>query len=147
PTPTFWALLVILVIGAFFRVNELSRIPPEMTSDHKEKLLDAQRVLDVNLQVFFPNNGGREPFQMYAMATPLLAAPSFPKSADRFPAHWPPSLRGLAVPAAVAATRPPVCARIARKIPPVLNRQHPPPERGPRYRARPHSRSSPAHRK
>ncbi|HEX2907150.1 MAG TPA: glycosyltransferase family 39 protein, partial [Phototrophicaceae bacterium] len=68
PTPTFWALLVILVIGAFFRVNELSRIPPEMTSDHKEKLLDAQRVLDGNLQVFFPNNGGREPFQMYAMA-------------------------------------------------------------------------------
>ncbi|MBI5670425.1 MAG: glycosyltransferase family 39 protein [Chloroflexi bacterium] len=65
---TFYALVMILVVGAFFRLNQLSQTPPEMTSDHVEKLLDAQRVLDGNPQVFFPNNGGREPFQMYAMA-------------------------------------------------------------------------------
>ena len=39
-----------------------------MTSDHVEMLLDAQRVLDGNTQVFFPNNGGREPLHMYLMA-------------------------------------------------------------------------------
>lgn len=61
-------LLVIMLIGAFFRLNDLQGIPPEMTSDHLEKLLDSQRVLDGETQVFFPNNGGREPFQMYAMA-------------------------------------------------------------------------------
>jgi hypothetical protein len=65
---TFLALAAIMLVGTFFRVNELSRIPPEMTSDHVEKLLDAQRILNGNPQVFFPNNGGREPFQMYAMA-------------------------------------------------------------------------------
>lgn len=61
-------LLVIMAIGAFFRLNDLQGIPPEMTSDHLEKLFDSQRVLDGETQVFFPNNGGREPFQMYAMA-------------------------------------------------------------------------------
>ncbi len=68
PDATFVALLAIMLVGLFFRVNELSRIPPEMTSDHVEKLLDSQRILNGNPQVFFPNNGGREPFQMYAMA-------------------------------------------------------------------------------
>ncbi|MCB9453389.1 MAG: glycosyltransferase family 39 protein [Anaerolineaceae bacterium] len=61
-------LLVIMGVGLFFRVNNLQGIPPEMTSDHLEKLLDSQRVLDGETQVFFPNNGGREGFQMYAMA-------------------------------------------------------------------------------
>lgn len=68
PNATLLALTAIILVGTFFRVNELSRVPPEMTSDHVEKLLDAQRILNGNPQVFFPNNGGREPFQMYAMA-------------------------------------------------------------------------------
>ncbi|MBN2469881.1 MAG: hypothetical protein JXN59_04075 [Anaerolineae bacterium] len=62
------ALIVIVLVGAFFRFAEFARVPPEMTSDHVEKLLDAQRVLDGNTQVFFPNNGGREPLQMYLVA-------------------------------------------------------------------------------
>lgn len=70
-SPTLWALVAILALGAHFRLTELSAVPPEMTSDHVEKILDAQRVVDGQLQVFFPNNGGREAFQMYAMA--LLA--------------------------------------------------------------------------
>jgi hypothetical protein len=65
---TLWCLLVIMLVGAYFRFNALDRMPPEMTSDHVEKLLDSQRVLTGTTQVFFPNNGGREPFQMYAMA-------------------------------------------------------------------------------
>jgi len=72
-TVLFFALIVL--IAAYFRLHNLngspadgSSVPPEMTSDHVEKLLDAQRVLDGNHQVFFANNGGREPFQMYAMA-------------------------------------------------------------------------------
>ena len=68
PNGTFWALAAIVLVGATFRLHDLGHVPPEMTSDHVEKLLDAQRVLDGNPQVFFPNNGGREPFQMYAMA-------------------------------------------------------------------------------
>jgi hypothetical protein len=39
-----------------------------MTSDHIEKLLDALRISDGARSVFFPNNGGREGFQMYVVA-------------------------------------------------------------------------------
>ena len=62
------AMLVILALGAWFRFSNLSAYPPEMTSDHVEKLLDAQRVADGLTPVFFPNNGGREGFQMYFLA-------------------------------------------------------------------------------
>ncbi|MEM6283127.1 MAG: hypothetical protein AAF787_13105, partial [Chloroflexota bacterium] len=65
---TFIALVLIIFVGGYFRTAFLTETPGQMTSDHVEKLLDAQRVLDGNTQVFFPNNGGREPFQMYAMA-------------------------------------------------------------------------------
>lgn len=66
--PTLIALLVIILVGAAFRLTDLTTLPPEMTSDHVEKLLDSQRILDGTTQIFFANNGGREPFQMYAMA-------------------------------------------------------------------------------
>jgi hypothetical protein len=62
------AMLVILALGAWFRFSNLSAYPPEMTSDHVEKLLDAQRVAEGLTPVFFPNNGGREGFQMYYLA-------------------------------------------------------------------------------
>jgi hypothetical protein len=65
---TFWALLLIMLLGAMFRLSNLADTPPEMTSDHVEKILDSQRVVDGQTQVFFPNNGGREGFQMVAMA-------------------------------------------------------------------------------
>ena len=65
---TLLALTAILLVGAFFRLYDLDGMPPEMTSDHMEKLLDAHRILQGDYQVFFPNNGGRESFQMYAMA-------------------------------------------------------------------------------
>ncbi|MCA0453386.1 MAG: glycosyltransferase family 39 protein [Chloroflexi bacterium] len=65
---TLAALVAIMVVGAVFRLSYLNSIPTEMTSDHVEKILDAQRILDGNPQVFFPNNGGREPIQFYLLA-------------------------------------------------------------------------------
>ncbi len=62
------ALIAIMLVAAYFRVADFAGVPPEMTSDHVEKLLDAQRVLDGTHQIFFPNNGGREGFQMYLVA-------------------------------------------------------------------------------
>lgn len=62
------SLLLIMLLGAVFRLSNLPDNPPEMTSDHVEKILDSQNVLNGVHQVFFPNNGGREGFQMYAMA-------------------------------------------------------------------------------
>jgi hypothetical protein len=67
--PRVAALLVVIVlIGAYARFNGLGEIPAEMTSDHIEKLLDSQRVADGSRDIFFANNGGREPFQMYVLA-------------------------------------------------------------------------------
>lgn len=65
---TLWALLAIMIVAAVFRLTDLNATPPEMTSDHVEKILDAQNVLNGITQVFFPNNGGRDPIQFYLMA-------------------------------------------------------------------------------
>ena len=65
------ALVLILLLAAGLRLGQLDTVMPEMTSDHVEKIRDAWRVNRGELNVFFANNGGREPLQMYAMA--LLA--------------------------------------------------------------------------
>lgn len=65
---TLLALALIILLAAIFRLSDLTTVAPEMTSDHKEKILDASDVLNGKHSVFFANNGGREPFQMYAMA-------------------------------------------------------------------------------
>jgi hypothetical protein len=62
------ALVTIIGLGAAFRVSNLHNNPPEMTSDHVEKLLDSQRVFEGTTQIFFQNNGGREPLHMYVVA-------------------------------------------------------------------------------
>lgn len=62
------ALLGAIVLGAAFRFHDFSAVPPEMTSDHIEKLRDALRVSEGYYPVFFANNGGREAFQMYFLA-------------------------------------------------------------------------------
>ncbi|MCL4239351.1 MAG: hypothetical protein KJ047_14010 [Anaerolineae bacterium] len=67
------ALIAILALGATFRLYALDSTPPEMTSDHMEKVLDALKVHDGHYAVFFANNGGREAFQMYLVA--LIAGP------------------------------------------------------------------------
>ncbi len=62
------ALLGILLVAGFFRFYQLDSIPPEMTSDHVEKLLDVSDVLNGTQSVFFPRNTGREPLQFYFAA-------------------------------------------------------------------------------
>ncbi len=61
-------LLLIMAFAAAFRFDRLAEHPREMTDDHVEKILDAGRVRDGARNIFFANNGGREPFQMYAIA-------------------------------------------------------------------------------
>ncbi|MCE2490265.1 MAG: glycosyltransferase family 39 protein [Anaerolineae bacterium] len=65
------ALCLVLLLASGIRLFQLDEFMPEMTSDHVEKIRDAWRVSQGNYNVFFANIGGREPFQMYAMA--LLA--------------------------------------------------------------------------
>jgi hypothetical protein len=62
------ALVGVTILGAVFRLHDLASTPPEMTSDHIEKLLDSLHVSQGYRGIFFPNNGGREGFQMYLVA-------------------------------------------------------------------------------
>ncbi|HBY95608.1 MAG TPA: hypothetical protein DEP84_16915, partial [Chloroflexi bacterium] len=66
-------MLVVLLVAAFFRFHGLQQLPPEMTSDHAEKLFDVRDVLAGVHRIFFPRNTGREPAQFYLTA--LLAGP------------------------------------------------------------------------
>jgi hypothetical protein len=58
-----WLAGIALVI--FFRFYRLGEVPPEMNSDHAEKLLDILRVLTGQTLIFFPSNGGREALIFY----------------------------------------------------------------------------------
>ena len=71
---TPWLLLVIgvVLVSAFFRFYRLDSVPPEMISDHAEKLLDVQDVLNGQYRIFFERNTGREPFQFYLTAAMAL---------------------------------------------------------------------------
>jgi hypothetical protein len=71
---SYWILLVIVVflIGIFFRTYLLADIPSQMVSDHAEKLWDVQDVLKGQTSIYFPRNTGREFFQMYLTAGVIL---------------------------------------------------------------------------
>ena len=58
----------VVVLATIYRFANLTQIPPEMNSDHAEKILDSLRVTLGQTLIFFPNNGGREPLQMYLVA-------------------------------------------------------------------------------
>ncbi|MEO1287854.1 MAG: glucosyltransferase domain-containing protein [Chloroflexota bacterium] len=62
------SLVVIISVATWFRFYQLDIHPLEMTDDHVEKILDAGRVRDGGRDIFFANNGGREPLQMYLIA-------------------------------------------------------------------------------
>lgn len=62
------AFALIMVLGTSFRFTQLDSVPREMTSDHVEKIQDAYRVSIGEYKIFFPNNGGREPIQMYLLS-------------------------------------------------------------------------------
>lgn len=62
-----WTLLLLAVtaLALFFRLYRLTGIPAEPISDHAEKLLDINDILNGKFPIFFPRNTGREFFQMY----------------------------------------------------------------------------------
>jgi hypothetical protein len=61
-------LMAVMLLALFFRFYRLQDVPLEMTSDHAEKILDIQDVLDGSRPIFFPRNTGRELFQFYLTA-------------------------------------------------------------------------------
>jgi hypothetical protein len=65
-----WTLALLSAFGLvlFFRFFRLNQVPPEMFSDHAEKLLDVWDVLNGETRIFFPRNTGREALQMYLTA-------------------------------------------------------------------------------
>lgn len=67
---TWWSILVLftLVLIVIFRTYQLNMVPPEMTSDHAEKLMDIQDVMNGQWTVYFTRNTGREAFQFYLTA-------------------------------------------------------------------------------
>jgi len=65
--PTILAIVAIVWVS-FFRFYKLAQVPPEMNSDHAEKILDILRVLAGQTSIFFPTNGGREALIFYLNA-------------------------------------------------------------------------------
>jgi len=58
-------VLGVVLVSAFYHFYQLDAIPADMTSDHAEKFLDIQDLLDGQRPWFFPRNTGREPMQFY----------------------------------------------------------------------------------
>ncbi len=63
--PRLLLVLVICALILFVRLYMLTQVPPEMVSDHAEKLLDVLDVLHGQTPVYFARNTGREFFQFY----------------------------------------------------------------------------------
>jgi hypothetical protein len=65
-----WTLIILgaVIFVVFFRTYRVEQVPPEMVSDHAEKLLDVWDVLHGQTSIFFPRNTGREAIQMYLTA-------------------------------------------------------------------------------
>ena len=61
-------VLASIALVFFFRYFRLHQTPPEMNSDHAEKILDVARLLAGQTMIFFPSNGGREALQFYLAA-------------------------------------------------------------------------------
>ncbi|MGH2542689.1 MAG: ArnT family glycosyltransferase, partial [Ardenticatenaceae bacterium] len=71
PLPFMWttvSLLLLLALAIFGRFYRLPTVPPEMSSDHVEKLLDVNTILSGEYPIFFERNTGREPMQFYVIA-------------------------------------------------------------------------------
>ena len=58
----------IIALVLFFRLYRLNAVPPEMTSDHAEKLMDVYDIMQGKFSIFFPRNTGREPLYIYLCA-------------------------------------------------------------------------------
>jgi hypothetical protein len=62
-------LIAIILVGIFFYFHDLDGVPAEMDSDHAEKILDVNDVVDRGLRpIFFERNTGREPLEFYLIS-------------------------------------------------------------------------------
>ncbi len=62
-------LIAIILVGIFFYYHNLDGVPAEMTSDHAEKILDVNDIVNRGLRpIFFERNTGREPLEFYLIA-------------------------------------------------------------------------------
>lgn len=58
--------MVIILLGVFFRMWRLQEVPPEMTIDHTQNLLDIRDIVEGGMRpLFFHRNTGREPLLFY----------------------------------------------------------------------------------
>ncbi|MCB9006235.1 MAG: glycosyltransferase family 39 protein [Ardenticatenaceae bacterium] len=72
PSTFGWALLLLaLATAVFLRFYQLGNWPPGLYRDEAFNGLDALRVLDGKLAVFFTANNGREPFYIYLTSLSL----------------------------------------------------------------------------
>ena len=63
------AFMLILLLGAGFRFNQLDAYPPQMFSDLVEKIQDAYKIYHLNdYRIFLDNIGGREPIHFYLLS-------------------------------------------------------------------------------
>ena len=63
-----YVLIIASIFVVFFRLYRLNTVPPQMFSDHAEKLLDVWDILQGDYRIFFLRNTGREAIQMYVTA-------------------------------------------------------------------------------
>jgi 4-amino-4-deoxy-L-arabinose transferase-like glycosyltransferase len=68
PYSRIGVIVALAALALFFRAYQLNAVPPEMNSDHAEKLLDVFDVLQGQTRIFFERNTGREAFQFYLTA-------------------------------------------------------------------------------
>jgi len=66
--PRLWLFTLVSLTVIFFRIYQLEQVPPEMNSDHAEKLQDVYDVLHGARPIFFSRNTGREAIQFYLTA-------------------------------------------------------------------------------
>jgi hypothetical protein len=73
------ALFLILVVAAFFRLNQIDRIPPGFTHDEADHGHDAVAILHGAHPIYETVGYGREPLYDYVVATlmPLLGGPHY----------------------------------------------------------------------
>jgi 4-amino-4-deoxy-L-arabinose transferase-like glycosyltransferase len=62
------ALLVIVIVAAFFRLYRLDQIPADIGWDLPHHYFDVQRILKGEYSIFFPANQGREGMYFYLVA-------------------------------------------------------------------------------
>jgi 4-amino-4-deoxy-L-arabinose transferase-like glycosyltransferase len=65
---SLWLMVLILLVAAALRLAALGQIPPGLYHDEAYNGLDALKVLDGDLSLYFAANNGREPLFIYLVA-------------------------------------------------------------------------------